>query len=119
MNTFLVKDASIAGFDAYVVATGIHNPLEDRTELEAWLRDRSVHGHVFFDLLLTFGSKQRRFLSAKFDGSELSALDIVTDAPEQSLQFVTETLKSNFDSLDVTLLSKPLATAVKHGFVLR
>lgn len=116
MNAYILQNASAAGFTALIVAKGIHSPLEERAGLELELKSRGLSGTIMFDLLLSIGTKSRRFFKSEFDGEKLSTLELITTPPTEYLSLSTATLHDNVQDLDMSLLSRPMAFAIRKGF---
>lgn len=118
MNSFLiVEKATSPSASALVLATGVHSPLEERGRLEAELRRAGISGPVFFDLLLSLGTKNRRYFSSYFDGEHLSPLRLVEAAASELASVSAKTLHAHAEELDCSLLGNAMAFAVRKGYV--
>lgn len=117
MKTFyIVEMNAIDGFQAVVLANGVHSPLEQRTELECHLRNDGVRGRIIFDLFLSLGSKGRRYFFSTFDGECLTPLERATNIPPMLPTHSAELLKKHNSELDLSLLSAASAYAVRNGY---
>ena len=115
-NFFIIEKVEDIGVNAFVLANGIHNPLEQRDDLECQLKSAGIRGPVVFDLLLAFGTKGRRYFVAEFDGEKLAPLARATDIPSAYVEQSARTLKKHVAELDCSLLGNAMAFAVKHGY---
>ena len=109
-NLFILKKESIGDFEAFVLANGVHSPLEQREDLELELKNAAIRGRILFDLLLSMGTKNKRYFIANFDGEKLSSLEGSTYIPRQYAEVSANILKEFSDSLDFSLVSNAMST---------
>lgn len=119
MTTFyILEKAKLGTVQVVVLANGVHNPLEQKEELELRLRCDGVRGKILFDLFLTLGTKSRRYFFSNFDGGSLTPLERATEIPLSFPLCSAKILEKHKEDLDLSLLSDAAAFAVRKGYAI-
>ena len=117
-NFYIIEKTGLGDVQAVVLANGVHNPLEQRSELEQRLQRDGVRGKVLFDLFLSLGTKSRRYFISYFDGKSLAPLERATDVPPNYIARCAEMLRLHREELDLSLLPDAAAFAVRQGYLI-
>lgn len=115
MKRYTIRKINNPLYGYVVFATSYENPFASSPEIEKSLAKKGYSGPVVFDLFLSTGVRDSRFLSAPFDGRCFSLRDLAPVQDESIAAFATNFYKTNFQKVDTTVLTKPSRFKLRKG----
>ena len=89
-----------------ILSTSYINPLSDLNLIENELKQKNYKGEVIFDLLLTNGKSENRFLEAKYNyGFDQSSFIILENTYPWLLKLSKNFYESNLNLIDNSILT--------------
>lgn len=115
MKRYSLRKTDNPSYGYVVFATSYESPFDDSREIERYLARRGYSGQVVFDVFLSTGVRDSRFLSAPFDGKALSLRDVAPVQDSYIMEMATRFYKDNFHNIDATIVAKPFQFKLRKG----
>lgn len=115
MKKYSLRKTGNPSYGYVVFATSYESPFDDSREIERYLARKGYSGQVVFDVFLSTGVRDSRFLAAPFDGKALSLRDVAPVQDSSITDFATRFYKDNFQNVDTAILAKPFRFKLRKG----
>lgn len=118
MKNYTLRKTNNPQYGYVVFATSYQSPFEHSKEIERLLSRKGYSGFVVFDLFLSTGDREARFLEVPFDGQTFSIRSASTVHQPELSEFARSFYRANFEKVDTTILTKPAKFKLRRGLPL-
>lgn len=113
MNRFEIRRLDNSNYDYLILSTSYVNPLQNISEIEKTLKAKNIR--ILFDLLLSNGNSENRFIEATFNGEKLDNFRNCNNVDIEIRKKAGQFYQENTNLLNNSVLSRPTKFLISKG----